>query len=76
MLLIQTLKDYEALPEEAQQQVANFIEFMKYKHEAKKVRVLPKNRQKTKDSFQTIHVTHSVSPEEMDEAIAKGAIRQ
>lgn len=76
MLPTKALQTYETLPDEAQQQVIDFIEFMKSKHKAKQAKVATKDKQKTKGSFQSIHVTRSVSLEEMDDAIAKGAIRQ
>nr|CAA6829044.1 MAG: Unknown protein [uncultured Thiotrichaceae bacterium] len=75
MLPAETLNDYEHLPKEAKQQVVDFIEFMKSKYKTTSTPVSSDSQLASKGSFHSIHVTRSVSLEEMDEAIADGASR-
>jgi len=62
------LDDYEQLPHEAKQQVADFIAFMKSKHQVGN-KQKPKISNSTAGSFGSIHVTRSATLEEMDAAI-------
>lgn len=74
MLPAQALEDYKQLPNEAQQQVLEFIEFMKFKYQPNPRRPAA-NVPLSKGAFGSIHVTRSVSLEEMEDAIAQQGSR-
>lgn len=75
MLPIEISHDYEQLPLEARQQVIDFIEFLKSKYPRSSELDITEKPSKKFSAFGSIHVTRSVSLEEMDEAIAEGASR-
>ena len=66
MLPAEVLQDYEKLPNEAQRQVIDFIEFMKARYQKPKSE---KNTDTIESSFGLLTANHSVSLEEMDKAI-------
>lgn len=76
MLPTEISHDYEQLPLEAKQQVVDFIEFLKSKYpKTSELDITEIPSKKLSSTFGSIHVTRSVSLEEMDEAIAEGASR-
>ena len=66
MLPAEILQDYEKLPNEAQGQVIDFIEFMKARDQKQKPEI---NTDNIESSFGLLTAEHSVSLEEMDKAI-------
>lgn len=68
MLLANTLQDIEKLPPEAQNQLVNFIEFLKFRYGKQTL-----NEEVMADdaSFGAIHVSKRVSLAQMEEAIAQ-----
>ncbi|UOG90947.1 MAG: DUF2281 domain-containing protein [Candidatus Thiothrix sulfatifontis] len=66
------LQDFETLPSDAQQQVIDFIDFIKERYQARAT----KQPQRTlESSFGSINVKKKVTLEQMDEAIRQhGAI--
>ena len=66
MLPAEVLQDYEKLPNEAQRQVIDFIEFMKARYQKQK---FEKESEKIENSFGLLTATHTVTLEEMDKAI-------
>lgn len=66
MLPAEILRDYEKLPNEAQRQVINFIEFMKARYQEQKS---GKNSDSIESSFDFLTTDHSASLEEMYKAI-------
>jgi hypothetical protein len=66
------LKDFETLPLDAQQQVIDFIAFIKSRYQARKSSL---SRNTPESSFGSIKVRKKVTLEQMDEAIRqKGAV--
>ncbi|MBK8452379.1 MAG: hypothetical protein WAQ53_16140 [Thiofilum sp.] len=63
------LNDFETLPPDAQQQVIDFIAFIKSRYQTRKTVVQQPNAE---SSFGVIKVKKKVSLEQMDEAIRKG----
>lgn len=66
MLPAEVLQDYEKLPNEAQRQVIDFIEFMKAKYQKPK---LIKEELSIESSFGLLKAKHTVTLDEMDRAI-------
>lgn len=66
MLPVEVLQDYEKLPNEAQRQVIDFIEFMKAKYQKPK---LIKEELSIESSFGLLKAKHTVTLDEMDRAI-------
>lgn len=66
MLPTETLQHYESLPNEAKLQVIDFIEFMRSRYQAKQS---PSPINSIESSFGLITAKHSVTLEEMDQAI-------
>lgn len=66
MLPAEVLQDYERLPNEAQRQVIDFIEFMKARYQENKIEKGPDG---IESSFGLLTADNSVTLEEMNEAI-------
>jgi len=68
MILSNTLQDIEQLPPEAQSQLIDFVEFLKFRY-----RKNPTNDVSVVDdtSFGAIHVSKRVSLTQMEDAIAQ-----
>ena len=60
------LQDFETLPSDAQQQVIDFIDFIKARYQA---RVTKQSQSTLESSFGSIKVKKNVTLEQMDEAI-------
>ena len=66
MLPAEALQDYEKLPNEAQLQVIDFIEFMKARYQKQKNEI---NAECIESTFGLLTADHSVTLEEMDKTI-------
>lgn len=75
MLPAEILQSYDELPNEAQRQVLDFIAFMRSRYKTGADSGLSADEQRAEGSFNSICVPHSVSLEEMDDAIVQGASR-